>query len=50
MSTDTKKVIDIGSPDIEISVKEMFGLDTDLKVPAYSKTNEYVPEIDEVYL
>ena len=50
MSTDTKKVIDIGSPDIEISVKEMFGLDTDLKVPAYSKTNEYVPEIDEDYL
>jgi hypothetical protein len=41
MSTDTKNVLDIGSPDIEISVKKVFGLDTDLKVPAYSKTNEY---------
>ena len=50
MSTDTKKTIDIGSPDIELSVREIFGLDTDLKVPAYSKTNEYVPEIDEDYL
>ena len=50
MSTDTKTTIDIGSPDIELSVKEIFGLDTDLKVPAYSKTNEYVPEIDEDYL
>ena len=50
MSTDTKKIIDIGSPDIELSVREIFGLDTDLKVPAYSKTNEYVPEIDEDYL
>ena len=39
MSTDTKKIIDIGSPDIELSVREIFGLDTDLKVPAYSKTN-----------
>ena len=38
MSTDTKTTIDIGSPDIELSVKEIFGLDTDLKVPAYSKT------------
>ena len=50
MSTDTKNVLDIGSPDIEISVKKVFGLDTDLKVPAYSKTNEYVPEIDDDYL
>ncbi len=29
MSTDTKKIIDIGSPDIELSVREIFGLDTD---------------------
>ena len=50
MSTDTKNVLNIGSPDIEISVKKVFGLDTDLKVPAYSKTNEYVPEIDDDYL
>jgi cobaltochelatase CobS len=50
MSTDTQSTLDIGSPDKEISVKKVFGLDTELKVPAYSKKNEYVPEIDEDYL
>ena len=50
MSTDTQSTLDIGSPDKEISVKKVFGLDTGLKVPAYSKKNEYVPEIDEDYL
>jgi len=50
MSTDTQSTLDIGSPDTEISVKKVFGLNTELKVPAYSKKNEYVPEIDEDYL
>ena len=50
MSTDTQSTLDIGSPDTEISVKKFFGLDTELTVPAYSKKNEYVPEIDEDYL
>jgi len=50
MSTDTQSTLDIGSPDTEISVKKVFCLNTDLKVPAYSKKNEYVPEVDEDYL
>ena len=50
MSTDTQSTLDIGSPDTEISVKKVFDLNTDLKVPAYSKKNEYVPEVDEDYL
>jgi len=50
MSTDKQSTLDIGSPDTEISVKKVFGLDTGLKVPAYSKKNEYVPELDEDYL
>ena len=50
MSTDTNKEIDIGSPDTEISVKKMFGIDSDLTIPAYKKTNDYVPEIDKDYL
>ena len=50
MSTDTQSTLDIGSPDTEISVKKVFGLNTELKVPAYSKKNEYVPEVDEDYL
>ena len=50
MSTDTNKEIDIGSPDTEVSVKKMFGIDSDLIIPAYKKTNDYVPEIDKDYL
>jgi len=39
-----------GLPDKTVSVRKVFGIDTDLKAPAYSKSNEYVPEIDEDYL
>ena len=50
MSTDTNKELDIGSPDTEVSVKKMFGIDSDLMIPAFKKSNDYVPEIDEDYL
>ena len=39
-------------PDIKISVKQTFGIDTDMEVNAFSKKNslsEYVPEIDKDY-
>jgi cobaltochelatase CobS len=36
-------------PDIEISVRDVFGLDTDMKVPAFSKRTDHVPEVDEAY-
>ena len=36
-------------PDITISVRQTFGIDSDLQVPAFSQTTEYVPEIDEAY-
>jgi len=35
--------------DIKISVNQVFGIDSDLKVDAFSKKNEYVPEIDSAY-
>ncbi|HET7413706.1 MAG TPA: cobaltochelatase subunit CobS [Pararhizobium sp.] len=37
-------------PDTTISVREAFGIDLDLKVPAYSGADAYVPDIDEDYL
>ena len=37
------------TPDIKISVKQIFGIDTDMKVDGFSKKNEYVPEIDANY-
>ena len=35
--------------DIKISVNQVFGIDSDMKVDAFSKKNEYVPEIDSAY-
>ena len=37
------------APDIKISVNQIFGIDTEMKVDGFSKKNEYVPEIDNNY-
>jgi len=39
----------IAVPDKEISARDVFGLDIDMKVPAFSKRTEHVPEIDKAY-
>jgi cobaltochelatase CobS len=36
-------------PDIEISVRQVFGIDTDMSVPAFSDAAEHVPDLDEAY-
>src|SRR5690242_18667785 len=36
-------------PDIKVSVRQTFGIDSDLQVPAFSKPTEHVPDIDEAY-
>ena len=35
--------------DIKLSVKQTFGIDSDMQVSAFSKKNEYVPRIDADY-
>jgi cobaltochelatase CobS len=37
-------------PDIKVSVKQLFGFDSSIEVPAYSQTSEHVPDLDEDYL
>ena len=37
-------------PDIKVSVKQLFGFDSNLEVPAYSKASEHVPDTDPDYL
>ena len=37
------------TPDIKISVNQIFGIETEMKVDAFSKKNEYVPEVDSNY-
>tara|TARA_B110000003_G_scaffold275330_1_gene317635 strand:+ start:619 stop:1593 length:975 start_codon:yes stop_codon:yes gene_type:complete len=36
-------------PDIKISIKQSFGFDSEMEVEAFSKKNEFVPEIDKNY-
>ncbi len=38
-----------GLPDRMVSVREVFGIDTNLRVPAFSQADAHVPEIDSVY-
>ncbi len=39
----------LDKPDIEVSVRQAFGLDSDLVVPGFSQRSDYVPEIDDAY-
>jgi len=39
-----------GLPDLKLSVRQVFGIDTDLEVPAYSTPDEHIPDIDPDYL
>jgi len=38
-----------GLPDIKISVRQTFGIDSDMEVPAFSQPDERVPDVDEAY-
>ena len=37
-------------PDIKISVNQTFGIDSDMEIDAFSKKNDYVPELDKNYI
>jgi len=41
--------IKLEQPDIMISVRDVFGIDTNLKVPAFSERDPHVPEVDSAY-
>jgi cobaltochelatase CobS len=40
----------IPMPDMKVSVRQVFGMDIDLEVPAYSAAEEHVPDIDPDYV
>ena len=40
----------ISAPDTTVSAREMFDVDFDMDVPAFSEPNEYVPPIDDAYI
>lgn len=39
-----------GLPDTKVSVRQVFGIESDMEVPAFSKTGEHVPDFDKDYL
>ncbi|HMB48937.1 MAG TPA: cobaltochelatase subunit CobS, partial [Afifellaceae bacterium] len=39
-----------GIPDMTVSVRQVFGIDSDLEVPAFSEPDEHVPDFDPDYL
>lgn len=41
--------IQIQQPDRLVSARELFGIDSDLQVPAFSERDDHVPEIDPAY-
>ena len=43
--TDIKQIKPVHS----LSVREVFGIDSDLRIPAFSERDDHVPEIDPVY-
>ena len=39
----------LNAPDITLSVRQTFGIDTDVEVPAFSAGDDHVPDVDEAY-
>src|SRR5271167_1438463 len=39
----------LDQPDITVSVRQTFGIDSDLQVPAFSQAGEHVPDMDDAY-
>lgn len=40
---------ELDRPDIEISVRQSFGIDSDWRIPAFSRSSDYVPDRDDSY-
>ncbi len=51
MSTaiETSEGLSQRKPDLSVSVRQMFGIDSDMEVPAFSESEEHVPDVDDAY-
>jgi len=41
---------EVAAPDLTVSVRQLFNIDTDMEVPAYAQSDEHVPILDPDYL
>ena len=39
----------LNAPDIKVSIRQTFSIDSDLEVPAFSVADDHVPDVDEAY-
>jgi cobaltochelatase CobS len=49
MTTETRGLDPDAMPDTTVDVRAAFGIDANMKVPAFSRGNEYVPDRDPAY-
>ncbi|MDE2265485.1 MAG: cobaltochelatase subunit CobS [Alphaproteobacteria bacterium] len=49
MTTETEGLNPSLMPDTKVDVASTFGIDAKIKVPAFAKPNEYVPDLDPAY-
>jgi len=47
--SDVRPTSAIDLPDITLSVRDVFGIDSDMMVPGYSLRTEHVPDVDDTY-
>ncbi|HKG76948.1 MAG TPA: cobaltochelatase subunit CobS [Beijerinckiaceae bacterium] len=40
----------VGLPDMKVSVRQVFGIDSNLEVPAYAEAEDHVPDLDPDYI
>jgi len=50
MSSDVTGSLSAEGPDTTVNVRDVFKIDVDMTVPAFSQGNEYVPDLDPDYL
>lgn len=49
-ATAADKLPSLNLPEDTVSVREVFGIDVDMQVPAFAERTEHVPDIDEAYV
>src|SRR6185312_10019964 len=49
LDTETQDPLLTLLPDRKVSIRETFGVDSDMEVPAFSERDPHVPEIDPAY-
>ena len=49
LDTETQDPLQTLVPDKSVPIREMFGVDSDMKVPAFSVRDPHVPDLDDAY-